>query len=54
MLHAQGDLIDNLYILAQGPLAIATLYKDYIVNGFRFLTCEHKECRKTQNSGVLS
>lgn len=54
MLHARGDSTDDLYSLAQGPLAISTLYKGYIVNGFRFHTREREECRKTQNSGVLS
>ena len=43
MLHTRGDSTDDLYSLAQDPLAIATLYKGYIVNGFRFHTWECKK-----------
>ncbi|KAL6588203.1 hypothetical protein OROMI_001181 [Orobanche minor] len=43
---------NDISCLAKGPVHTGKRYKGFIINGFRFLTRETEQNRKTQNSGV--
>ncbi|OMO57998.1 Transposon, En/Spm-like protein [Corchorus capsularis] len=47
-----NDVDSRIYELARGPSHIATFYKGFFVNGFKFHTELYGQHKKTMNSGV--
>ena len=50
----RGEVYDDLYFIALGPINQVCTYSHCFVNGLRFYSVERENRRTTQNSGIMT